>query len=103
MSVATRTGIKIHGKRRKRVRRTVGRPKHGLNISQKHRVARVFVVGVAGRGGLRWRRGTNTNTNTNTKYTSDTGQTRNKLLEQWMHLTNHTAGHSRPSTARQTA
>ena len=37
----------------------------------------------------------NTNTNTNTKYTCDTGQARNKLLEQWMHLTNHTAGHSR--------
>ena len=28
----------------------------------------------------------NTNTNTNTKYT---GQTRNKLLAQWVHLTNH--------------
>ena len=27
------------------------------------------------------------NTNTNTKYTCDTGQTRNKLLEQWVHLT----------------
>ena len=40
----------------------------------------------------------NKNTNTNTKYTCDTGQTRNKLLEQWVHLTNHTAGHSRPST-----
>ena len=25
--------------------------------------------------------------------TCDTGQTRNKLLEQWVHLTNHTAGH----------
>ena len=37
------------------------------------------------------------NTNTNTKYTCDTGQTRNKLLEQWVHLTNHTAGHSRPT------
>ena len=36
--------------------------------------------------------------NTNTKYTCDTGQTRNKLLEQWVHLTNHTAGHSRPGT-----
>ena len=34
----------------------------------------------------------------NTKYTRDTGQTRNKLLEQWVHLTNHTAGHSRPGT-----
>ena len=34
----------------------------------------------------------NTNTNTNTKYTCDTGQTRNKLLELWVHLTNHTAG-----------
>ena len=33
----------------------------------------------------------------NTKYTSDTGQTRNKLLEQWVHLTNHTAGHERAS------
>ena len=38
------------------------------------------------------------NTNTNTKYTCDTGQTLNKLLEQWVHLTNHTAGHSRPGT-----
>ncbi len=28
----------------------------------------------------------NTNTNTNTKYTCDT---RNKLLAQWVHLTNH--------------
>ncbi len=27
-----------------------------------------------------------TNTNTNTKYTCDTGQTRNKLLAQWVHL-----------------
>ena len=27
---------------------------------------------------------------------SNKGQTRNKLLEQWVHLTNHTAGHSRP-------
>ena len=42
----------------------------------------------------------NTNTNANTKYTCDTGQTRNKLLEQWMHLTNHTAGHSRPGTRK---
>ncbi len=33
----------------------------------------------------------NTNTNTNTKYTCDTGQTRNKLLAQWVHLTNHAA------------
>ena len=41
----------------------------------------------------------NTNTNTNTKYTCDTGQTRNKLLEQWVHLTNHTAGHSNKATA----
>ena len=39
----------------------------------------------------------------NTKYTCDTGQTRNKLLEQWVHLTNHTAGHSRPGTTHQTA
>ena len=31
----------------------------------------------------------------NTKYACNTGQTRNKLLEQWVHLTNHTAGHSR--------
>jgi hypothetical protein len=38
------------------------------------------------------------NTNTNTKYTCDTGQTRNKLLAQWVHLTNHAAGHSRPGT-----
>ena len=45
----------------------------------------------------------NTNTNTNTKYTCDTGQTRNKLLELWVHLTNHTAGHSRPGTTHQTA
>ena len=30
------------------------------------------------------------------KYTCDTGQTRNKLLAQWVHLTNHAAGHSRP-------
>ena len=30
----------------------------------------------------------------NTKYTCDTGQTRNKLLEQWVHLANHAAGHS---------
>ena len=29
----------------------------------------------------------NTNTNTNTKYTCDTGQTRNKLLEQWVQTT----------------
>ena len=40
------------------------------------------------------------NTNTNTKYTCDTGQTRNKLLEQWVHLQNHAAGHSRPGTTR---
>ncbi len=45
----------------------------------------------------------NTNTNTNTKYTCDTGQTRNKLLAQWVHLTNHAAGHSRPGTAHLTA
>ncbi len=32
------------------------------------------------------------NTNTNTKYTCDTGQTRNKLLAQLVHLTNHAAG-----------
>ena len=38
--------------------------------------------------------GTINKLNTNTKYTCDTGQTRNKLLEQWVHLTNHTAGHS---------
>ena len=31
------------------------------------------------------------NTNANTKYTCDTGQTRNKLLQR-VHLTNHTAG-----------
>jgi hypothetical protein len=43
----------------------------------------------------------NTNTNTNTKYTCDTGQTRNKLLAQWVHLTNHAAGHSRPNTPNQ--
>ena len=30
----------------------------------------------------------------NTKYTCNTGQTRNKLLEQWVLLTHHTAGHS---------
>ena len=30
-------------------------------------------------------RATCANTNTNTKYTCDTGQTRNKLLEQWVH------------------
>ena len=47
---------------------------------------------------VRSRQRANTNTNTNTKYTCDTGQTRNKLLEQWMHLTNRTAGHSRPGT-----
>ncbi len=41
----------------------------------------------------------NTNTNTNTKYTCDTGKTRNKMLAQWVHLTNHAAGHSRPGTA----
>jgi hypothetical protein len=34
----------------------------------------------------------------NTKYTCETGQTRNKLLAQWVHLTNHAAGHSRPVT-----
>ena len=45
----------------------------------------------------------NTNTNTNTKYTCDTGQTRNKLLAQWVRLTNHAAGHSRPGTAHLTA
>ncbi len=28
---------------------------------------------------------------TNAKYTFDTGQTRNKLLAQWVHLTNHAA------------
>ena len=39
----------------------------------------------------------------NTKYTCDTGQTRNKLLEQWVHLANHAAGHSRPGTTHQTA
>ena len=42
----------------------------------------------------------------NTKYqipnTCDTGQTRNKLLEQWVHLTNHAAAHSRPGTTHQT-
>ena len=32
------------------------------------------------------------------KYTCDTGQTGNKLLAQWVHLTNHAAGHSRPDT-----
>ena len=31
------------------------------------------------------------NTNTNTKYTCDTGQTRNKLLAQWVHLINRAA------------
>ena len=37
----------------------------------------------------------------NTKYTCNTGQTRNKLLEQWVHLTNHTATatSSRPTVA----
>ena len=39
----------------------------------------------------------------NTKYTRDTGQTRNKLLGQWVHLANHAAGHSRPGTTHQTA
>ena len=39
----------------------------------------------------------------NTKYMCDTGQTRNKLLEQWVHLTNHAAGHSRPGTTPPTA
>ena len=39
----------------------------------------------------------------NTKCTCDTGQTRNKLLEQWVHLANHAAGHSRPGTTHQTA
>ena len=29
--------------------------------------------------------------NTNTKYTCDTGQTRNKLLAQWVHLINRAA------------
>jgi hypothetical protein len=37
---------------------------------------------------------TNTNTNTNTKYTYDTGQTRNKLLMEWVHLSHHAAGHA---------
>ena len=61
------------------------------------------IAGTAGdvvRGGMP---NTNTNTNTNTKYTCDTGQTRNKLLAQWVHLTNHAAGHSRPGTAHLTA
>jgi hypothetical protein len=47
--------------------------------------------------------GAEQNTNTNTKYTCDTGQTRNKLLAQWVHLTNHAAGHSSPGTAHLTA
>ena len=34
----------------------------------------------------------------NAKYTCNTGQTRSKLLEQWVHLTNLTAGQSRPGT-----
>ena len=38
------------------------------------------------------------NTNTNTKYTCDTGQTRNKLLEHWVHLTNRSARYSRPDS-----
>ena len=38
-----------------------------------------------------------------TNYTCDTSQTRNKLLAQWVHLTTHTAGHSRPGTTHQTA
>ena len=46
---------------------------------------------------------TSTVTNTNTKYNCDTGQTRNKLLAQWVHLTYHAAGHSRPRTAHLTA
>ena len=37
-----------------------------------------------------------------TKYTCGTGQTLNKLLEQWVHLTNHAAGHSRPGTTHLT-
>ncbi len=44
-----------------------------------------------------------TNTNTNTKHICDTGQTSNKLIAQWVHLTNHAAGHSRPGTAHLTA
>ena len=39
----------------------------------------------------------------NTKYTCDTGQTRNQLLEQLVHLANHAAGHWRPGTTHQTA
>ncbi len=62
----------------------VGRKAHGVGV----------LVGVGvGLGG----------TNTNTKYTCDTGQTRNKLLAQWVHLTNHAVGHSRPGTAHLTA
>ena len=34
----------------------------------------------------------------NTKCTCDTGQTRNKLLEHWVRLTNRAAGQSRPGT-----
>jgi hypothetical protein len=37
------------------------------------------------------------------KNTCDTGQTRNKLLPQRVHLTNHAAGHSRLGTAHLTA
>jgi hypothetical protein len=36
--------------------------------------------------------------NTNTKYTCDTGQTRNKLLAQWVHLpANHAANEHKPN------
>jgi hypothetical protein len=32
------------------------------------------------------------------QYILDTGQARNKLLAQWVQLTNHAAGHSKPGT-----
>ena len=45
----------------------------------------------------------NTNTNTNTKYTCDTGQTRNTLLAQWVHLTNHVSRASKNALSWQCA
>ena len=58
-----------------------------------HSPAVVTPLAVSAGGGM-FPEDDDTNTNTNTKYSCDTGQTRNKLLEQRVHLTNHTAGHS---------
>ena len=70
-----------------------GRWRSHEKVTRKRRSFHREVIVGCTRTTLKILRNTNThrNTNRNTRYTCDTGQTRNRLLAQWVHLTNHAA------------